>query len=329
MLVSVLVPVYGVEKYIERCAVSLFEQTYPDIEYIFVNDCTPDRSMDILRSVAARYPARSARMHIIDNAENRGVGATRAAAIAAATGDCLMHVDSDDYVPPRAVELLCRKMEETGADIVDGGWQRVTSEGLSAPVYPCRCRSDRRYLSLMLCQNVVSNRMWGRLFRRGLYTENNITLVAGIDYCEDYSLMTRLMFFARRTFIDDVVYYYSDENKSSYTHTVSPEHIRSFVRSNLLVLGFFMRNDTAGLYRYPLQLGMINVLRTVRRNGLIPDGDGMLPVYKPEGFLFRMLCAMFRGKFPYRIAETAYLAVRKGYVWGTRICEWINHSVSS
>lgn len=319
MLVSVLVPVYGVEKYIERCAVSLFEQTYPDIEYIFVNDCTPDRSMDILRSVMDRYPSRKAQVRIIDNPENRGVGATRATAIAAATGCCLMHVDSDDYISPRAVELLCQRMEETGADVVDGGWQRVTSDGLSEPMKPYPCGDDRRYLSLMLCQNIVSNRMWGRLVRRGLYTENNITLVPGIDYCEDYSIMTRLMFFAHRASIDDVVYYYSDENGASYTHTVSPKHVRSFIKSNALVLDFFTRNDTTGRYRFALQLGMINVMRDVRQNKFdFREADTLLG-YKPEGMLFRVLHAMFRGSCPYRVAVATYLAVRRGYVWASQI----------
>lgn len=314
MLVSVLIPVYGVERYIERCAVSLFEQTYPDIEYIFVNDCTPDRSIDILRSVMDKYPRRKAQTRIIDHPGNRGVGAARATAIAAATGDCLMHVDSDDYVSPHAVELLCRRMEETGADMVDGGWQRVTSKGLAEPVKPYPCGDDRRYLSLMLCQNVVSNRMWGRLFRRGLYTENGITTVPGIDYCEDYSIMARLMFHARRAAIDDVVYYYSDENSASYTHTMSPKHMRSFIKSNALVLDFFTRNDTGGRYLYPLQLGMVNVMRTIRLNKYSFSEADKLLCYKPEGIFFRLLCGMFRGKTPYCMAEKTYLAVRRIYV---------------
>ena len=58
--VSVLVPVYGVEKYIERCARSLFEQTLDDIEFIFVDDCTPDRSIEILESVIEKYRLRFA-----------------------------------------------------------------------------------------------------------------------------------------------------------------------------------------------------------------------------------------------------------------------------
>lgn len=314
MLVSVLVPVYGVEKYIERCAVSLFEQTYRDIEYVFVNDCTPDRSIDILRAVAGRYPAREAQMRIIDNPRNLGVGATRAAAIAAATGDCLIHVDSDDYVTPQAIELLCRKMEATGADMVDGAWQRVTAEGPSAPQRPYRGADEKVYLSLLLCQNIVSNRMWGRLFRRSLYTEHGITLVPGIDFCEDYSVMVRLMFFARRAFIDDVVYMYSDENASSYTHTASDKHVRSFLKSNALVLDFFRRHDSDGRYLFPLQVGLINVERNIRRVGFDrTEADRLLP-YRAEGFLFRLLRALFRSRCPYKAAEAMYLAVRRLYV---------------
>lgn len=311
MKVSVLVPVYGVEKYIERCAVSLFEQTYRDIEYVFVNDCTPDRSISILRSVVERYPDRAPQVRIIENAVNMGVGATRAAAIAAATGDCIMHADSDDYMPPRAVELLCAEMERSGADVVDGAWQRFTSEGLSAPMPPCRSSSTKRYLSLMLCQNIVSNRMWGRLFRRALYTDNGITLMPGVDYSEDYSIMTRLMFYARRSFISDVVYFYSDENTASYTHTRSERHLRSYLMANRIVLDFFMQNDIRRIYSVPLQLGMLNALRCVRSDGYSFEEAGKLLPYRPSGVIFRLLAAMFRGRCPFRLANFAYLTVRK------------------
>ena len=211
MKVSVLVPVYGVEKYIGRCAESLFAQTYKDIEYVFVDDCTPDRSMDVLRSVVSRHPVRQAQVKVIRNAVNSGIGAVRQTLIDNATGDCLTFVDSDDYLPPRAVELMCAEMGRGGVDIVDGAWQRVTSGGLSGVNTPCHECDDRRYLKLLLCQNIVSNRLWGRLYRRSLFTRNGVRLVPGIDYSEDYSVITRLMFHARRSFIDDVVYYYSDD----------------------------------------------------------------------------------------------------------------------
>lgn len=317
MKVSVLVPVYGVEKYIGRCAESLFGQTYEDIEYVFVDDCTPDSSIDILQSVARRYPQRGAQMKIIRHAENRGIGAARQTLIDNCTGDCLTFVDSDDYLPPRAVELLADELARSGADIVDGAWQRVTAKGLTAATEPCREADERRYLALLLCQNIVSNRLWGRLYRRALFTRNGVSLAPGVDYCEDYSLITRLMFHARRATIGDIVYYYSDENASSYTHTVSAKHIRSMLKANRAVLDFFTANDIEGRYLTPLQFGLVNALRVVRTNSFsLSEADRLLG-YRPRGPLFRLLAAMMRGKCPFRLAETAYLAARKLYTGGT------------
>ena len=71
--VSVLVPIYGVEKYIERCARSLFEQSLDNIEYIFVNDCTKDKSMDILYEVIKDYPHLLEQIRIINHETNRGL----------------------------------------------------------------------------------------------------------------------------------------------------------------------------------------------------------------------------------------------------------------
>ena len=79
--VTVAVPIYGVEKYIERCAVSLFEQTYSNIEYIFVNDCTCDNSMGILKSILDKYPERKKQVKIIVHEQNKGLGAARNTAI--------------------------------------------------------------------------------------------------------------------------------------------------------------------------------------------------------------------------------------------------------
>ena len=106
--VSILVPVYGVEKYIKRCARSLFEQTYDNIEYIFVDDCTQDRSIDILEEVLKEYPNRKNQVKILHHAKNRGLSASRNTALDASTGDYLMHVDADDYLHVDAIALLIK-----------------------------------------------------------------------------------------------------------------------------------------------------------------------------------------------------------------------------
>ena len=72
--VSVIIPIYGVEKYIERCARSLFEQTLDDIEFVFVNDCTQDKSMEVLQTIIDKYPNRKGQVRIVHHEVNKGKG---------------------------------------------------------------------------------------------------------------------------------------------------------------------------------------------------------------------------------------------------------------
>lgn len=138
MKVSILVPVYGVEKYIERCAVSLFEQTYEDLEYIFVDDCSPDHSIEILERVMERYPQRKVQTVILRMEENRGVGYVRKTLLEKATGDYITFVDSDDLVAERMVELLTAKAQETKADVIDGGFAYFAGGKAESSVMPSR-----------------------------------------------------------------------------------------------------------------------------------------------------------------------------------------------
>ena len=86
-LVSILVPIYNVEPYIERCARSLFEQTYDNLEFVFVDDCTPDKSIQILETVITDYPNRAKQTRIIQHDHNRGLSATRNTLIYNSTGE--------------------------------------------------------------------------------------------------------------------------------------------------------------------------------------------------------------------------------------------------
>lgn len=107
--VSILVPIYGVEQYIERCAKSLFEQTYSEIEYVFVNDCTKDDSIGVLNRVLEKFPQRKLQVRIINHEKNKGLGAARRTAILNANGDYILHVDSDDYIAKMLLKSWLRK----------------------------------------------------------------------------------------------------------------------------------------------------------------------------------------------------------------------------
>ena len=107
-LVSILVPIYKVEKYIERCARSLFEQTYPNLEFLFVDDASPDKSIEILQKVIAQYPKWKGRITIIYHNKNRGLAVARNALVDNCRGEFLFHVDSDDWIAEDAVEKILK-----------------------------------------------------------------------------------------------------------------------------------------------------------------------------------------------------------------------------
>ena len=109
--VSICIPIYEVERFIERCARSLFTQSYQNIEYIFVNDCTPDHSIDVLQEVLKEYPNRAKFVNIVSHNINRGLAAARQTAIRHATGDYMFHLDSDDYLEHDAIRLYAGGMK--------------------------------------------------------------------------------------------------------------------------------------------------------------------------------------------------------------------------
>ena len=127
---SVLVPVYGVERYIADCARSLFAQRDVDAEFVFVDDASPDGSVDRLREVMAEYPAVGERVRILRHARNRGVGAARRTAIEAARSTYICFVDSDDALSDdRALAQLSEEARRTDADLIFGGYCEVSPAG--------------------------------------------------------------------------------------------------------------------------------------------------------------------------------------------------------
>ena len=121
---SVIIPMYGVEKYIGRCAESLFAQTLEDVEFIFIDDCTPDRSVEILQEVIDRNQPRFAGMNWIVRIEhmptNGGQAAVRRHGVEVATGDYLIHCDSDDWVEPDAYKRMSQAVNPYGDGLACG-----------------------------------------------------------------------------------------------------------------------------------------------------------------------------------------------------------------
>ena len=310
MKVSLLVPVYGVEQFIEACAVSLFEQTYAMIEYIFVDDCSPDDSIGILQRVMNRYPLRQPSVRIVQHEHNRGLGAARATALSAATGDYVMAVDSDDLLPTDAVEKLCQAQQQTGADIVDGTYGRYRDGQVFARVQPFQ-GSKEAMLKLILIQNTIPHNLWGRLVRRQLFIDNQINSIEGINMAEDYAVTPRLLFCGTHASIMDDVYYYRDNATSTFYEDITPRHVHSYIKANAVVQQFFKQHDASHVYQYPREVGMLKVYALSKKAGIRRSEVDDTCQFSPSSFYVRCCRACFSG-LP-RMMYLSYLAAKWFY----------------
>lgn len=245
--VSILVPIYGVEKYIERCAISLFEQTYECIEYIFVNDCTKDKSVEVLQKVLERYHNRKCQVNIINHEVNKGLAGSRNTAVEAATGDFLFHVDSDDWVERKMVEACVKKQIETNADIVSFDWETHWAKKTTFTQ-----RVDFASPTEMAKGALTHDfNIWARMIRRSLYINNNIRCALGCGMGEDYAVTSRLAFYAKKTTVlHEYLQHYDCTNSNSYTFNVNEERFKQLMGSYEILQKFYQ--DKGSEYRdYP------------------------------------------------------------------------------
>ena len=117
--VTLIVPVYNVEKYLKRCIDSILNQSYKNIEIICVNDCSPDNSQEILNDYEKKQQIR-----VIINEQNMGLGKSRERALKESTGKYIMFIDSDDYIDTYYVEKYMAVMQSEDYYIVIGGYTR-------------------------------------------------------------------------------------------------------------------------------------------------------------------------------------------------------------
>ena len=230
-LVSVIIPVYNVERYLAQCLDSVSHQTYQNLEIICVNDGSRDGSPDILR----RYADEDARIQVIDKA-NGGVSRARNDALDCARGEYIMFVDSDDWVEPDACENAVNAMREYGADIVMWSYVSETENRSSRKViFPettvfekeeVRAKLHRRFVGAMgeelshpeLVDSLCP--VWGKLYRRSLIQKSGARFVdlAEIGSYEDGFFNLEVFGKADRVvYLAAYLYHYRRDGSSSVT----------------------------------------------------------------------------------------------------------------
>lgn len=264
MKISVIVPIYKVEPFIARCAKSLMEQTLTDVEYIFVDDASPDGSIAMLLKVLADYPKRSNHVKILTHTENKGLPAARNTGLAVAQGEYIFHCDSDDFVEPDMLDQLYRKATDIDADIVWCDWWLSFAKNeryMKQPEFHTPIDALKGMLSGVMKFNV-----WNKLIRRSLYVENKIEFPAGYGMGEDMTIMRLFARASKVAYLPKAFYHYVQLNTGAFSKTYSNRHLEELQYNVSLLL-----NDLQGMFGEQLKKEMAFFQLDVKFPFLITD----------------------------------------------------------
>jgi len=242
--ISVIIPIYKVEKYIDRCINSVRNQTFQDIEILCVDDCSPDNSYKIVEKHAAEDP----RVRLIRHTKNLGLGGARNTALRIATANYIASVDSDDYMLPNMLQRLWEETDNGWFDVVCCGFNRVDENGniIAFQNYP-----EMTFINEDNDINIfatVNPAFWNKLWRKSLFTENDIFFPPHL-YFEDMSTTPRI--FAKATYIKVIgerLYQYFIRQES-ITTSYSAKHIIDYYQGFEILLRFLESNRILDRYK--------------------------------------------------------------------------------
>ena len=222
--VSVLVPVYNVEQWLPRCLDSILGQTLRDIEVVCVDDASPDNSAAIL----AHYAARDPRVRIITKTANEGLMMARKTGYTNARGQYFFFCDSDDYLPPDALESLYHAAKTENLDIAVGEMylENNSRRHVLRPRARVACSDGTAYLRAIL--NWTTCSLCGSLFSRRLFETHIYKTRMHQSFSEDRLLLTQLLVTARPTIgtVTAKTYFYCLNNASITRKKLTDEALR-------------------------------------------------------------------------------------------------------
>lgn len=228
--ISIIVPVYNVEQYIEHCLISVTEQSMTEgVECILVNDCGGDNSLKIAETFIERYSG-NVKFSIIHHEKNKGLSAARNSGIRVAKGKYLLFLDSDDFLLPHCLSYLFKAATENNAELVQGGYSSDSEylKNLSAIQHPS-FTDDRKYIMKTLLNYDVNPVMaQNRLVEKRLIVNNGIWFKEGIIHEDTYWTFFLAKHVKRMAFCLKETYFYRVTPGSITQHVNKEKETKAF-----------------------------------------------------------------------------------------------------
>lgn len=224
-LVSVIVPVFNSEKYLDKCINSILGQSYKNFELILVNDGSTDSSYDICK----KYESLDSRVMVIDK-NNGGAAQARNVAIQKSNGKYLAFVDSDDYIDTDFIKTLFDQINSANADISTCNYYSIYTNGknierANKPTFK-EFNNLEAVRDLLIENSSLETILCNKLFKKQLFSDNNLKLIEGEIY-EDTRLLYKLAYYSQKTiFINKPLYYYLQRDGSVMNHGVKLKYLK-------------------------------------------------------------------------------------------------------
>lgn len=308
--VSVVIPIYNVGKFIGRCAESLMRQTLRDVEFIFVNDCTPDDSMSVLESVVSRYDRD---VKIINHEVNRGLPSARNSGLAIAKGDYIFHCDGDDWVEETLLEKLSCAARSMGADFVYCDFF-LSFENSERYMGNPEFEDPQEMLKRGFLGGTMKYNVWNKLVRRELYEE--IRFPDGHSMGEDMTMIRLLCCSKRVAHVKEGLYHYVQTNPGAFSKTQSRKQLAD-VRFNVDMTVSFLESRYGSSLKEPISIFKLSI----KLPFLISDRSDQYQLWRewyPEANAY----VMSNKDMPFRTRILQWMASKN--IWfGVRLYYWI------
>lgn len=237
--VGVVVPIWNVETYIERCAESLMKQTLDDMQFVFVDDASPDKSIDILNGVLARHRERADQVLVVRHESNKGLPTARKTGLDLINAEYVAHCDSDDWVEPNMYETMYLSACSNNADMV------VFSNYTPKSSFGNNINPDANLLMAFLHREIYPV-VWRRLTRTEIYRR---VVFPKENYYEDWVQGVQTHAYSRVVNVIPELLYHYNTNPSSITNLNDLENCDERLRQSManmkLVHDFVISNHLA------------------------------------------------------------------------------------
>lgn len=245
MKVSLIIPVYNVEDYVDRCLLSVEQQTCKELEVIIINDGSTDKSYEIVK----KYVERNENFQCY-TIENRGLGGARNYGLEKASGEYVCFLDSDDYIHSECIEIMLNKAKQNKSDIVVCNSCDVTEDGTIISYYKNKYKKEvtNVYEEPTILFNRVS--AWGKLYKKELFHE---LAFVNREWYEDMRMTPKLFLKAKAiTYIENTLFYYVQRSGSIMNNSKVERNIE-IIRAFDDLISYFQKQGVYAQFKEVLE----------------------------------------------------------------------------